>query len=257
MKYALLVGINYTGTPNQLMGCVNDAVNMRQQLIENHGYLAENITMICDGDQATETRPTAHNILMCLQSFAFQKGMTEFFFHYSGHGASIADRSIRPWNGASIADRALDEQDGRDEALVAIDSLIRDDDIKEVFDKIDCPIYCLFDCCHSGTALDLNFQYQFMAHRWENVGGKASKNKVLMISGCLDRQTSADAYINGVFQGAMTHAYIETVKRYQNRPTLLQLVLGMRHTLKKGKYKQLPQLNCSKQLDIKEVWLKP
>ena len=44
MKYALLVGINYTGTPNQLMGCVNDAVNMRQQLIENHGFGTKSAT---------------------------------------------------------------------------------------------------------------------------------------------------------------------------------------------------------------------
>lgn len=242
MKYALIVGINYTGTPNQLMGCVNDAQNMRQQLIDHHGYPEDNITMITDH---TETRPTAHNILTTLQSFSYQKDMTEFFFHYSGHGASIGDRVI-------------DEDDERDEALVAIDSLIRDDDIKAIFDKIKCPVYCLFDCCHSGTALDLNYQYQFMSHKWTSESAvNTSPCKVFMVSGCLDRQTSADAYIGGVFQGAMTHAYLETMKRYHHRPTLLQLVLGMRHTLKKGKYKQLPQLNCSVRADIKELWLKP
>ena len=128
--------------------------------------------------------------------------------------------------------------------------------VYEIFDKIKCPIYCLFDCCHSGTALDLNFQYHFMGHKWQQVGGQTSSNQILMISGCLDRQTSADAYINGIFQGAMTYAYLSTMKRYQHCPTLLQLVLGMRYTLKQGRYKQLPQLNCSKQMDIKHYWLK-
>ena len=70
MKYALLVGINYTGTQNQLMGCINDALGMRTELIEHHGYLPENITVITD---ETETKPTAHNILILCKINIYRK----------------------------------------------------------------------------------------------------------------------------------------------------------------------------------------
>ena len=39
-KFALLIGINYKGTSNELNGCINDVMNMRDVLIKHFGYLA-------------------------------------------------------------------------------------------------------------------------------------------------------------------------------------------------------------------------
>lgn len=239
-KHAFLVGINYIGTANELRGCINDVQAMKQQLIQHHGYLEENITLINDH---TETKPTKHNILSILQTFTHQENMTQFFFHYSGHGSYTQDTN-------------RDEQDGKDECLVSIDlDYILDDELKVIFDKINAQIYCLFDCCHSGTSLDLGFQYAFMKHKWTSVGLSSGTQNILMISGCTDKQTSADAYINGNYQGAMTYAYITTMQRYQQQPSLLQLVLGMRNILRSGNFQQLPQLNSNKKIDLNTKWL--
>ncbi len=45
-KFALLVGINYIGTPNELSGCINDVIMVRKYLIEKRGYLDSNIVMM-------------------------------------------------------------------------------------------------------------------------------------------------------------------------------------------------------------------
>src|SRR3989338_5765890 len=58
-KYALLIGINYTGTPNALAGCINDTKNIQTELIKR-GYPSENITILTD---ETLTKPTRENIL--------------------------------------------------------------------------------------------------------------------------------------------------------------------------------------------------
>lgn len=240
MKYALLIGINYIGTPSELRGCINDAENMKKQLIQQHGYAPENITMLTDH---TETKPTKHNILAILQTYTHQQNMSQFFFHYSGHGSYTRDTN-------------KDEKDGKDECLVSIDhQYIIDDELKLIFEKIDASVFCLFDCCHSGTAIDLGFQYEFMKHAWANVGKPSGKQNILMISGCMDKQTSADAYINGNFQGAMTYAYLNAMNRYNHNPTLLQLVLGMRNFLRNSNFSQLPQLNCNKRIEINSKWL--
>ncbi len=239
-KYALLIGINYIGTPNELRGCINDVENMKNDLIQNHGYLQENITVMTDN---TEIKPTKYNILTILNSFTHQEDMEQFFFHYSGHGSYTGDASG-------------DEKDGRDECLCPIDdTYILDDELKVIFDKFVSPVFCLFDCCHSGTAIDLQFQYAFMKHKWISMGKTTRNNNIVMVSGCEDKQTSADAYIDGKFQGAMTYSYLQAMQRYSNRPTLLQLVLGMRNILRGGNYRQMPQLNCNKQLDINTKWL--
>jgi hypothetical protein len=74
--------------------------------------------------------------------------------HYSGHGAYVKDE-----NG--------DEEDGYDETLVPVDyykkGQITDDDVfKKLVSKMPegATLTCLMDCCHSGTVLDLPYQYK-------------------------------------------------------------------------------------------------
>ena len=38
-KYALIIGINYYNTPNRLNGCINDANNIRNLLINKLIYI--------------------------------------------------------------------------------------------------------------------------------------------------------------------------------------------------------------------------
>jgi hypothetical protein len=56
-KKALLVGINYTGTQNELYGCINDVNSIKERIIAN-GFT--NINTITD---LTTQKPTKNNIL--------------------------------------------------------------------------------------------------------------------------------------------------------------------------------------------------
>ena len=70
-----------------------------------------------------------------------------------------------------------------------------------------------------------------------------------MISGCMDNQTSADAYINSKFQGAMTWAFLHTVDKNPNL-TWKELITTMRDSLKISNFQQIPQLSSGKKLDL-------
>ena len=48
MKKALLIGINYIGGKAPLKGCINDAHNVANFLVNNYGYLPENIRILTD-----------------------------------------------------------------------------------------------------------------------------------------------------------------------------------------------------------------
>jgi len=43
LKKALLIGINYRGTANELGGCINDVNSMKNILIKRCGYKEKNI----------------------------------------------------------------------------------------------------------------------------------------------------------------------------------------------------------------------
>lgn len=126
------------------------------------------------------------------------------FMHYSGHGSYVKDTSN-------------DESDGRDEVIVASDNvLIRDDDINDRFLAklpVDTKCFVLMDCCHSSTVLDLKYRYD-KSSKFAIVENPKDKTvaEIICISGCMDSQTSADAYIAGTFRGAMTTAFLQAYK---------------------------------------------
>lgn len=94
---------------------------------------------------------------------------------------------------------------------------------------------------------------------------------VTMFSGCKDDQTSADAKIQGEPTGAMTWAFLETMKR-EERPSYSQvsgqrnLRVGIvltgkqtlkmiRHMLDQSNYSQVPQLSSGLDIDLDDMGL--
>merc|ERR1712100_919557 len=51
-KKALIVGINYTGQPNTLKGCINDAWNVAHFLVNNYGFEPKNMRILTDNPNA-------------------------------------------------------------------------------------------------------------------------------------------------------------------------------------------------------------
>lgn len=161
IKRALLIGINYVGQQGELKGCVNDVATMKT-FITARGYNAQNMQVLVDDPSWNTQAPTKQNII---QGFKWliqgAKAGDNLFLHYSGHGGRVKDTSG-------------DEKDGFDETIIPADyrsaGQITDD---EIFNTLVAPLpagvrlTAVMDCCHSGTVLDL--PYEFTASK-KNMG---------------------------------------------------------------------------------------
>ena len=233
-KKALLIGINYNGTPNQLHGCIND-IDAISERISKNGF--DNITTLTDN---TSVKPTKNNILNAFTNLlANSQSGDILFFAYSGHGSYSIDR-----NG--------DETTGYDQLIVPSDlNMISDDELKLIIQsnlKSGVTLFAMFDSCFSGSVLDLRYQYMDSLNYdnyTENNRELETNGNVFMISGCSDYQTSADAFINNKANGAMTWSLLETLKQTPNC-TWRELLKTMRDLLKTSNYSQIPQFSSGK-----------
>ena len=266
-RTALLVGINYRGTADELNGCYNDVVNVAMYLRTVLGYTPAAITMLTDGNRGSafpaSVAPTRQNILAGLATLV--AGMVagdEAVFHYSGHGTLVRDK-----NG--------DEASGYDSCICPLDynapasaggGVVTDDEIRarlvNLVPRGAC-LYVILDCCHNGTGCDIRYKYEdfsvllrppsartsavWRTQQKAFVQGKYTDTagEVYMISGCRDEQTSADAYINNAFAGALTYALFAILRANQasiRTYSWSTLLRDLRYFMRINKYDQIPQL---------------
>ena len=237
-KKALLVGINYTGTTNELFGCINDANSIKER-ISTKGFTS--INTITD---LTTKKPTRDNILREFRNLLINSQAGDLlFFLYSGHGSYDLDRNS-------------DEADGYDELIVTSDlKSITDDEFKTIIQqnlKKDVTLFAMFDSCFSGTMLDLRYQYMDSLNYdkyTENDKQAITVGNVFMISGCADNQTSADAVFNNKANGALTWSLLESLKQKPN-DSWRELVKNMRDLLKTSEFDQIPQFSSGSFVNI-------
>lgn len=237
-KKALLVGINYINTPYALSGCVDD-VNRMKDLLSQRGF--SSFQLLTD---STSLKPTKQNILNELRKMIVNAVPGDIlFFYFSGHGSYTYDR-----NG--------DEIDGKDEMIISSDLQgILDDELKTILSngiKREVTLVGLFDSCHSGTMFDLKFNYldsNDYDKYTENDKVTECDGNVIMISGCMDVQTSVEAFIDNKAQGAMTWSFIETINKTPNY-SWRELVKSMRSLLRNNSFPQIPQLSTDSFYDI-------
>jgi hypothetical protein len=237
-KKALLIGINYTGTSNELFGCINDVTNIKER-ISNQGFT--DITVLTD---LTTKKATRINILEGFKNLLINSKEGDLLFLlYSGHGSYVLDK-----NG--------DEKTGYDQLIVPCDfNAILDDELKSLIQthlKTDVTLFAMFDSCFSGSVLDLRYQYMDSVNYdkfTENNKQLETKGDVFMISGCSDYQTSADAFINNKATGAMTWSLLEALKQTP-KCSWRELTKYMRDLLKTSQYQQIPQFSCGTFEDI-------
>ena len=77
---------------------------------------------------------------------------------------------------------------------------------------------------------------------------------VILLSGCKDEQTSADAIINDSPSGALTYGLLHTLKTGGQSLSYEELLIGTRKVLK-GKYSQIPQLCTGKEVNMKDQFI--
>ena len=247
-KKALLIGINYYDTPSaRLNGCINDVVNVRNMLIDAYGYDSANITILRDDTAAN--KPTAANIVKQLTSIIAQSAsLSQIWIHYSGHGSQVNDT-----NGDEISDV-------KDEVIVPSDyatsGAIRDDVLFSIINQSKCPTILVFDSCNSGTVCDL--MWNFNAVYGTRVSAiKTNKiavanQNIFCFSGCRDEQSSADIYNSSSAQscGALTTAFIESLRLNKHNVDVKTLYLGVVAYLKQMGMEQIPQLSSSSQKPV-------
>lgn len=156
-RKSLLIGINYFGTSHQLKGCINDVQNVRTYLIQARGFPSDPASMLIltDDQQNPLYKPTGHNMMEAFRWLVSgnQPG-DSVFLHYSGHGGQVRDPD---------GDRAS----GFDDTICPLDFESHGQIDSDTLHKaLITPLArgvrftIIFDCCHSGTAVELPYVYR-------------------------------------------------------------------------------------------------
>ncbi|KAL5731339.1 hypothetical protein ACHQM5_004078 [Ranunculus cassubicifolius] len=141
-KLATLVGCNYPNTRNELHGCINDVLCMREILVSLFAFEPNNINLLIDDTPGSSLLPTGANIMKALNQMVDQaESGDDLFFHYSGHGTRIPSK-----HGFEHI-----------EAIVPSDlNLITDVDFRQLVNRLpeNTSFTILSDSCHSGGLID-------------------------------------------------------------------------------------------------------
>lgn len=194
-RIALLFGINnYPHSANELQGCLNDIDDCEAKLIVEfpdfiiHKYKDSQVT--CENFY-----DVIKNTILTLEAG------DHIYLHYSGHGTQIPSNS---------------EANGYHEALYLYNGAFIDDQFQSLVAMLPegVRMTAKFDSCFSGDMIrNSKFFNRFYAmpgvpirHRAiRKFGKKAVIDNCVVFSGCSEEQTSADAYINGRYNGAFSY----------------------------------------------------
>lgn len=265
-KKALLVGVNIYQLPGaDLRGCVNDVVDIGNALVKFFDFDAAKIRVLTDGKATTKAMRREFTNLI-----DGAKPGDVLYIHYSGHGSNVPDVSGDEDDGR---DEILCPTD-----LNWSDPFL-DDWIRTTFDQVPkgVNLSVIFDCCHSGTAtrvLQPPWSREPLPRflpsprsLWESESNMKTKTRAVhgrrslkrsavrgtkdivnvnipevLITGCRDDQTSADAFINGTYNGALTFGLVKALTSSKGKLTYRQLHAATSAELKKRGYNQVPQL---------------
>lgn len=246
-KKALCVGINdYPfGEENDLRGCVNDSNDWAALLKNNFGFN--------DVRQLLNDQATKDNIIAGLKDLLAEAQAGDILvFTNASHGTYQAD--------------ADGDESKFDEAICPHDTdtnLLLDDELREIFKDIPegVQLTVISDSCHSGSVTrDPRSDRRNRQLDPTVFGGKTlqpeklkaaraikekfpeSGMKEILLSGCKSSQTSADAFINNDYHGAMSYYAIETIKEGGSDLTYEELHNRLCAKLEDENYDQLPQL---------------
>jgi hypothetical protein len=246
---ALIVGINkYPGAP--LNGCVDDIIDATSYVTDKQygiNFDPRSVRLL------TDARATTTAILERLTWLVTDlKAGDRILFWYSGHGAQVATRA------------GSGEVDGLDEVICPVDfdwsaaHMIRDKQFHQIFSAIPAGVIACWvsDSCHSddlerGMSPGTSKSYPVPEDiKWRNNVAQGAGIKVLaptampniaLIAGCKSDQTSADARIDGRYNGALSYYLLKELKAHPTLP-MNQLITHVQTDLRDNHYEQIPQL---------------
>jgi len=275
MKKALLVGINeYQGSP--LKGCVNDCLLMYKMLTEEFDFETKDIKLLTD-HEATQDR-----ILLGLSALTsdVQPGDT-IYFHYSGHGSQVAvndwtdnfepdgrDEILCPVNlnwdfplrdqmvGSFFKDLPKEVN-----VVVVLDCCHSGTGLRApINSNLDGPKWLanrflppppskLLSNPLIRVDADMNFILPEPTEDLRSIKrpflvDTVEQGHVILITGCQDNQTSADAYLAGTYRGALTYCLYYVLSKRKFNMSYEKLVIEINRLLDNKRYDQNPQLEC-------------
>jgi hypothetical protein len=250
-RLALIMGNNYTGTNNELSGCINDA-NKIKNILSAWGFTTTLMTDLASGD----LKITYANILSKLDSHLTSLDTNDtLVIYYSGHGSLVNDTNN-------------DELSGKDSVIVPIDyksaGYIKDDTLRtELLKATKGNVFCVFDSCNSGSVCDLRYALLATVYRtiistkkfydpkeWKksidiatNTNYPETNTQIISLSGSSDTQFSYEIQdSNGNWGGALTYALINTLSVQTPKVTITDLVIKVRTLLNSWGRPQTPSL---------------
>ncbi|KIP07894.1 hypothetical protein PHLGIDRAFT_127337 [Phlebiopsis gigantea 11061_1 CR5-6] len=213
-KKALCIGVSYQGTEWSLKSTFRDVDRFRSLLVDRFGYADEDITVM--KDDGGEDEPTRDNMLQAMENLAQSASKGDHLvFYFAGHGEQEQERPGKH-----------DEKDGMDEAICPSDyrpgddeSHILDDTIRATLVGIavnnGAHLVVIFDCCHSGTAADLDNP----SYKWVGPSGRKKAfrfgpasdpdSKAVSWAACQDPQVTLGGPDSGLFTKALASVFQE------------------------------------------------
>jgi hypothetical protein len=258
-KFAFCIGINdYPKTGNDLAGCVNDVVDW-SAVLKARGFTVATLLDKAATGKAIRAGITA--------TIAKAKAGDQVVIEYSGHGSFVPDK-----NG--------DEPDGYDECLCPYDIFTNgpliDDELSKLFAARADGVRLVFisDSCHSGTVARFSpiesaalgnskvaqitktrflppstfltqSQIKTMGIRKVRSSTAPGSFYALLLSGCQDAETSADAWFSGRPNGAFTYSALKALATLKATATYQDWYNAIRKRLPSAAYVQTPNINGS------------
>eukprot|EP00040_Diaphanoeca_grandis_P024941 m.137802 g.137802 ORF g.137802 m.137802 type:complete len:489 (-) comp29949_c0_seq1:38-1504(-) len=224
-KAALIIGVCYAGTCDELKSTVADAAAVAKFLTLKCGFSPNSVVLLTDGVSkygrgvGWKGLPNKKNILMWLRRItnrAKAGGIEELWISYSGHGIYRADPSG-------------DEQVGRyfgrgyDEVLCPLDfrhaGYVTDDQLAERISFLPdtCNAMVLMDCCNSESNCDLQFGYNHFSDTFIQRGGHfQTQANVVKIAAATDDQAGMESTLFGG-SGWLTSRILCTLSHPSNK----------------------------------------
>lgn len=276
-KKALLFGLNYRGTNNELYGCINDVVHL-QEYLSGRGFQVET----CTDD--TQEKPTRSIIIAKTLAFLTSLGPTDVgFLWYSGHGSIVSGKNA--WVPLDYSTSGFLMENAFESVIKSVRS--------------GCRLFIGSDSCYSGSMFDIRYDvepngtiaselarqvareqrasvpdgivglasdipkqdvtvshtkglpFEAVVQARANITNYAlydtrkiiSNAHVVFLSGCRDNQTSADAYMENKSQGAMTWAFLRACRTTVTEGASLGMLQDLMRSALRGRFSQVPQIS--------------
>lgn len=237
----IVIGCNYQNTTIALRGCINDAMDVSRTLVNicEKNNFSPKLHLLLDND--ANNMPTKTKIVNLLTRTIIECNNNKYnnvIFYFAGHGYQRPDT-----NG--------DETDNKDENILSADQqLIKDDELKRIISNLNTSkvgLSFIFDCCHSGTILDLP-KIVIGKKDHELYNSTLNNKKIMCICACDDAESSIERDGRGLF----TKMFCRLIRTHGiNRP-IFPILKNIKHFFQIGDDKMSLTVSCSKNLILKK-----